>query len=38
MGLSIVQTWLRANAAKGGDKKTHCDCMIREAIELIDEM
>lgn len=29
---------LRANAAKGGDKKTHCDHMIQEAIELIDEM
>lgn len=29
---------LRANAAKGGDKKTHCDCMIKEAIELIDSM
>ena len=29
---------LRANATKGGDKKTHCDHMIQEAIELIDEM
>ena len=29
---------LRANAAKGGDKKTHCDHMIQEAIEFIDEM
>lgn len=29
---------LRANAAKGGDKKTNCDCMIKEAIELIDSM
>ena len=27
-----------ANAAKCGDKKTHCDCMIKEAIELIDSM
>lgn len=29
---------LRANAARGGDKKTHCDRMICESIELIDEM
>lgn len=37
-GLINCADLLRANAAKGGDKKTHCDCMIREAIELIDEM
>ena len=29
---------LRANAAKGGNKKEHCDKMIQEAITLIDEM
>ena len=29
---------LRVNAARGGDKKTHCDRMICESIELIDEM
>ena len=29
---------LRANAAKGGSKKEHCDKMIQEAITLIDEM
>lgn len=29
---------LRINAAKGGVKKVHCDGMICEAIELIDEI
>ena len=29
---------LKANAQKGGIKKVHCDGMIREAIELIDEL
>ena len=29
---------LRANAARGGEKKPHCDGMIREAITLIDEL
>lgn len=29
---------LRANAARGGDKKSHCDGMICEAIKLIDEL
>lgn len=28
---------LRANAEAGGQKKTHCDAMIREAIGLIEE-
>lgn len=28
---------LKANIEKGGKKKEHCDGMIREAIELIDE-
>ena len=26
------------NAQKGGDKKTHCDKMIQEAIELVDKL
>ncbi len=29
---------LRANAKKGGIKKVHCDAMIKEAIELIDQL
>ena len=29
---------LRANALKGGIKKEHCDNMIKESIELIDEI
>ena len=29
---------LRANAAKGGEKKSHCDGMIKEAIEIMDEL
>lgn len=29
---------LRANAKKGGSKKAHCDGLICEAIELIDEL
>lgn len=29
---------LRANAAKGGVKKEHCDAMICEAIEIVDEI
>ena len=28
----------RANAAKGGEKKPHCDNMIEEVITLIDEL
>ncbi|NME81607.1 C-GCAxxG-C-C family protein [Clostridium sp. SM-530-WT-3G] len=28
---------LKANIEKGGNKKEHCDGMIREAIELIDQ-
>ena len=28
---------LRANAQAGGQKKPHCDGMIKEAIELIEE-
>ena len=29
---------LKANAERGGNKKEHCDGMIREAITLIDEL
>ena len=29
---------LRANIERGGDKKTHCDGMIRESIEMIDKL
>lgn len=28
---------LKANIEKGGNKKDHCDGMIKEAIELIDQ-
>ena len=28
---------LKANAQAGGQKKPHCDGMIKEAIELIEE-
>ena len=37
-GLTNCVDLLRANAQKGGVKKEHCDGMIREAIELIDEL
>ena len=37
-GMTNCVDLLRANAAKGGLKKTHCDGMICEAIEKIDEM
>lgn len=37
-GMMNCAELLRANAAKGGDKKSHCDQMIRESIELIDGM
>ena len=33
-GMTDCADLLRANAQKGGDKKTHCDKMIQEAIEL----
>ncbi|SFU35690.1 C_GCAxxG_C_C family probable redox protein [Clostridium sp. DSM 8431] len=36
-GTIICSELLKANAEKGGKKKEHCDSMIREAIELIDE-
>ena len=29
---------LRENVKNGGTKKVHCDNMIKEAIELIDEL
>lgn len=37
-GMTDCAALLRANAAKGGEKKPHCDGMIREAIALIDEL
>lgn len=37
-GLTDCADLLKLNAQKGGDKKTHCDGMICEAIELIDEL
>lgn len=37
-GMTDCADLLRANAAKGGEKKPHCDGMIREAIALIDEL
>lgn len=37
-GMTDCADLLRANAARGGEKKPHCDGMIREAITLIDEL
>ena len=37
-GMTDCADLLRANAAKGGEKKPHCDGMIREAIAIIDEL
>lgn len=37
-GMTDCADLLRANAAKGGEKKPHCDRMIKEAIEIIDEL
>ena len=37
-GMTDCADLLRANAAKGGEKKLHCDGMIKEAIEIIDEL
>lgn len=37
-GLSNCVDLLRVNASKGGVKKTHCDNMIKEAIEIIDDI
>ena len=37
-GMTDCAELLRANAQKGGAKKPHCDNMIFEAIELIDEL
>ena len=37
-GMTDCADLLRANAEKGGAKKPHCDNMIFEAIELIDEL
>ena len=35
-GMTDCADLLRANAQKGGDKKTHCDKMSQEAIELAE--
>ncbi len=37
-GMVNCSDLLRANAKKGGIKKVHCDAMIKEAIELIDQL
>ena len=37
-GLINCSDLLRANAERGGVKKEHCDGMIREAIEAIDDI
>ena len=37
-GLTDCAALLRENASKGGEKKAHCDNMIKESIELIDEL
>ena len=37
-GMTDCADLLRANAQKGGDKKTHCDKMIQEAIELVEQL
>ena len=37
-GMTNCTDLLRANAAKGGNKKQHCDNMIFEAIEIIDKI
>ena len=37
-GLTDSVDLLRNNARKGGVKKEHCDNMIKESIELIDEI
>ena len=37
-GMTDCADLLRANAAKGGEKKPHCDNMIEEVITLIDEL
>ena len=37
-GLTDCAALLQENARKGGEKKGHCDKMIKESIELIDEL
>ena len=37
-GMLDCSELLRANIERGGDKKTHCDGMIRESIEMIDKL
>ena len=37
-GYTYCSDLLRANVEKGGTKKEHCDAMICQAIELVDEI
>lgn len=37
-GMTDCAKLLAANAQKGGIKKEHCDNMIKEAIELVDQI
>ncbi len=37
-GLTDCAALLQENARKGGEKKSHCDNMIKESIRLIDEL
>lgn len=37
-GMTDCADLLRANAEKGGEKKMHCDNMIKESIEVMDEV
>lgn len=37
-GLVNCVDLLKENAKNGGQKKPHCDAMIQEVIELIDQM
>jgi len=37
-GMMNCADLLKANMQRGGQKKPHCDAMIAEAIELIEEM
>lgn len=37
-GMMDCRDLLKANAEKGGDKKTHCDGMILDAIGILEEI
>ncbi len=37
-GMTDCVDLLRENAAKGNDKKSHCDAMIYEAIDLVERL